>query len=90
MTKNGIPIELVAAWMADAKHRDEYTTMYLFQQEVLVALVKQLQLSGHIDTDQLLSHLAAASADPEMGKLAPDLAAVFRARLTQEMKASDE
>jgi len=76
-----IPVELAAALVNDALLRDQFTAMYLVQQEVLVALTVQLHLGGLVDAQKILDHLRAVGSEPELGADASLLAQTFCSRL---------
>lgn len=79
--KNTIPNELVAALASDARLREQFTSMYLVQQEVMAALTAQLHRRGLVDAWALADHVLSATQAPELGELAPDLGQVFYGRL---------
>ena len=79
--KNMIPNELVAALVSDARLREQFTSMYLVQQEIMAALTAQLHRHGLVDAWALADHVLSATQEPELGELAPDLGRVFYGRL---------
>lgn len=81
--KNMISHDLAAALINDDKMRDQYATMYLVQQEFMVALTAQLHLRGLVDVQAIADHILWAASAPELGELAPDLAQVLCGRLAE-------
>ena len=83
--QDNIPVELVAALASDARMREQFTSMYLVQQEVLVAITAQLHQRGLLDADAVADHVLSSTSAPELGDLAPDLGRVFCQRLAERL-----
>lgn len=76
-----IPAELAAALVNDAILRNQFTAMYLLQQEVLAAITVQLHLGGVVDAQKILDHVRRAGNEPELGEAASFLAQAFCQRV---------